>query len=396
MKKRVVSLGLAAMMAMSMTACGGSGNAGTSESAAEDAQGAEGADGEVFKIGGIGPITGAAGAYGEAVKNGTELAINEINKAGGINGYQVAFNFQDDENDPEKAINAYNTLKDWGMQILVGTTTSKPCIAVAAETANDNMFQITPSGSAVECVANDNVFRVCFADPDQGTASAKYIGEHKLATKVAIIYDSSTEYSSGLREAFVNEAANQGIEIVADEAFTADTNTDFSVQLDKAKDAGAELVFLPIYYQEASIILKQASDKEFAPIFFGCDGMDGILSVENFDKSLAEGLMLLTPFSTTEETSKAFTDAYVAAYGIEPNQFAADSYDAVYAVKAAIEQSGVTPDMSVSDICEGLKTAMTEIKIDGLTGSDMTWNAAGEPNKAPKAVMIENGEYVMQ
>lgn len=396
MKKRVVSLGLAAMMAMSMTACGGSGNAGTSESAAEDAQGAEGADGEVFKIGGIGPITGAAGAYGEAVKNGTELAINEINEAGGINGYQVAFNFQDDENDPEKAINAYNTLKDWGMQILVGTTTSKPCIAVAAETANDNMFQITPSGSAVECVANDNVFRVCFADPDQGTASAKYIGEHKLATKVAIIYDSSTEYSSGLREAFVNEAANQGIEIVADEAFTADTNTDFSVQLDKAKDAGAELVFLPIYYQEASIILKQASDKEFAPIFFGCDGMDGILSVENFDKSLAEGLMLLTPFSTTEETSKAFTDAYVAAYGIEPNQFAADSYDAVYAVKAAIEQSGVTPDMSVSDICEGLKTAMTEIKIDGLTGSDMTWNAAGEPNKAPKAVMIENGEYVMQ
>ena len=393
MKKRVVSLGLAVMMAMSMTACGGSGNASTSESAAEDAQGAEGADGEVFKIGGIGPITGAAGAYGAAVKNGTELAINEINEAGGINGYQVAFNFQDDENDPEKAINAYNTLKDSGMQILVGTTTSKPCIAVAAETANDNMFQITPSGSAVECVANDNVFRVCFADPDQGTASAKYIGEHKLATKVAIIYDSSTEYSSGLREAFVNEAANQGIEIVADEAFTADTNTDFSVQLDKAKDAGAELVFLPIYYQEASIILKQASDKEFAPIFFGCDGMDGILSVENFDKSLAEGLMLLTPFSTTEETSKAFTDAYVAAYGIEPNQFAADSYDAVYAVKAAIEQSGVTPDMSVSDICEGLKTAMTEIKIDGLTGSDMTWNAAGEPNKAPKAVKIENGAY---
>ena len=353
-------------------------------------------DADKFYIGGIGPTTGDAAIYGTAVMNGAQIAVDEINEAGGINGKKIEFNFQDDQSDAEKSVNAYNTLKDWGMQILVGTTTSKPCIAVAAETANDNMFQITPSGSAVECVANDNVFRVCFADPDQGTASAKYIGEHKLATKVAIIYDSSTEYSSGLREAFVNEAANQGIEIVADEAFTADTNTDFSVQLDKAKDAGAELVFLPIYYQEASIILKQASDKEFAPIFFGCDGMDGILSVENFDKSLAEGLMLLTPFSTTEETSKAFTDAYVAAYGIEPNQFAADSYDAVYAVKAAIEQSGVTPDMSVSDICEGLKTAMTEIKIDGLTGSDMTWNAAGEPNKAPKAVMIENGEYVMQ
>ena len=406
--KKLVSVSLAAAMVASMTACGSNNTAETTAAAAaaettaaagETSAAAESqtaADGASFKIGVTGPLTGSAAAYGNAVVNGAKLAADEINAAGGVNGYTFEVNGQDDENDTEKAINAYNTLKDWGMQILVGTTTSKPCIAVAAETANDNMFQITPSGSAVECVANDNVFRVCFADPDQGTASAKYIGEHKLATKVAIIYDSSTEYSSGLREAFVNEAANQGIEIVADEAFTADTNTDFSVQLDKAKDAGAELVFLPIYYQEASIILKQASDKEFAPVFFGCDGMDGILSVENFDKSLAEGLMLLTPFSTTEETSKAFTDAYVAAYGIEPNQFAADSYDAVYAVKAAIEQSGVTPDMSVSDICEGLKTAMTEIKIDGLTGSDMTWNAAGEPNKAPKAVMIENGEYVMQ
>ena len=406
--KKLVSVSLAAAMVASMTACGSNNTAETTAAAAAAettaaagetsavAESQTAADGASFKIGVTGPLTGAAAAYGNAVVNGAKLAADEINAAGGVNGYTFEVNGQDDENDTEKAINAYNTLKDWGMQILVGTTTSKPCIAVAAETANDNMFQITPSGSAVECVANDNVFRVCFADPDQGTASAKYIGEHKLATKVAIIYDSSTEYSSGLREAFVNEAANQGIEIVADEAFTADTNTDFSVQLDKAKDAGAELVFLPIYYQEASIILKQASDKEFAPIFFGCDGMDGILSVENFDKSLAEGLMLLTPFSTTEETSKAFTDAYVAAYGIEPNQFAADSYDAVYAVKAAIEQSGVTPDMSVSDICEGLKTAMTEIKIDGLTGSDMTWNAAGEPNKAPKAVMIENGEYVMQ
>ena len=405
--KKLVSVSLAAAMVASMTACGSNNTAETTAAAAaaettaaagetSAAESQTAADGASFKIGVTGPLTGAAAAYGNAVVNGAKLAADEINAAGGVNGYTFEVNGQDDENDTEKAINAYNTLKDWGMQILVGTTTSKPCIAVAAETANDNMFQITPSGSAVECVANDNVFRVCFADPDQGTASAKYIGEHKLATKVAIIYDSSTEYSSGLREAFVNEAANQGIEIVADEAFTADTNTDFSVQLDKAKDAGAELVFLPIYYQEASIILKQASDKEFAPVFFGCDGMDGILSVENFDKSLAEGLMLLTPFSTTEETSKAFTDAYVAAYGIEPNQFAADSYDAVYAVKAAIEQSGVTPDMSVSDICEGLKTAMTEIKIDGLTGSDMTWNAAGEPNKAPKAVMIENGEYVMQ
>jgi len=309
---------------------------------------------------------------------------------------QVEYNFQDDEHDPEKAVNAYNTLKDWDMQIVLGTVTSKPCIAVVAESQNDNIFQITPSGSAVECISGDNAFRVCFSDPDQGKASAQYIGEHELATKVAIIYDSSTEYSDGIRESFVSEAANQNIEIVASEAFTADTNTDFSVQLDKAKESGAELVFLPIYYQEASVILKQAADKDFAPIFFGCDGMDGILSVENFDASLAEGLMLLTPFSVDEAGSKDFVEAYQAAYNAEPLQFAAGAYDAMYAIKAAAEKAGITADMSASDICDAMKAAMLEITLDGLTGEGMTWNEAGEPEKAPKAVKIENGVYVMQ
>ena len=393
--KKLVSLALAAVLAVSAVGCGSSSD--SSSSTADSAQSTEAAaDGATFKIGGIGPITGGAAIYGQAVMNAAQMAVDKINADGGINGYQVEFRFEDDEHDAEKSVNAYNTLKDWGMQMLMGTVTSTPCTAVSAKTEEDNMFQLTPSGSAVESIAPANAFRVCFSDPNQGTASAQYIGENKLATKIAIIYDSSTEYSSGIREAFVAEAANQGLEIVADEAFTADSNTDFSVQLDKAKDAGAELVFLPIYYQEASIILKQASDKEFAPVFFGCDGMDGILSVENFDTSLAEGLMLLTPFSTTEESSKAFTEAYVAAYGIEPNQFAADSYDAIYAIKAAVEKAGVTADMSASDICDALKPAMTEISIDGLTGSDMVWNANGEPNKAPKAVKIVNGEYEMQ
>lgn len=399
MKKRLFSLGLAVAMAASLTACGSKAPQTTQAAGETQVAGETQAAGEAtgtFKIGGIGPVSGPAAAYGESVKNGMELAIKEINAAGGINGCQVEMKFEDDENDPEKSINAYNTLKDWNMQMLVGTVTSKPCIAVAAETGTDNMFQITPSGSAVQCVAGDNAFRVCFSDPDQGKASAQYIGANKLATKVAIIYDSSSEYSDGIRASFVTEAANQGIEVVSSEAFTSDNNTDFSVQLDKAKEGGAELVFLPIYYQEASVVLKQASDKEFKPLFFGCDGMDGILGVENFDKSLAEGLMLLTPFSVDEESSKDFVTAYRDTYKIEPLQFGAGAYDAIYAIKDAAEKAGVTPDMSVSDICEAMKPAMTEIKIDGLTGADMTWNAAGEPNKAPKAVKIVDGAYVMQ
>lgn len=410
--KKVVSLGLAAAMAASLVACGGSSTESTTAAAAadttaaaadttaaaegNDAAEAPASEGGSFKIGVIGPLTGDAAAYGLAVQHGAEIAAEEINAAGGINGATIELQAQDDEADPEKSVNAYNTLKDWGMQMLVGTTTSGACIAVAAETANDNMFQITPSGSAVECVQNPNAFRVCFSDPDQGTASAKYIGENKMATKVAIIYDSSSVYSDGIRETFVAEAANQGLEIVASEAFTADSKTDFSVQLDKAKEAGAELVFLPIYYQEASIILKQASDKEFQPIFFGVDGMDGILSVENFDTSLAEGVMLLTPFAADAEDAKDFTTKYVEAYGETPNQFAADSYDAVYAIKAAAEKAGINPDMSYSEICDALVPAMTQITIDGLTGEGTTWNEAGEPNKAPKAVKIVDGKYEMQ
>ena len=348
-----------------------------------------------FKIGGIGPMTGGAAVYGQAVMNAAQLAVDEINAAGGVNGAELEFNAQDDEHDAEKSVNAYNTLKDWGMQMLLGTVTSAPCIAVEAEAMNDNMFLLTPSGSAVECISGDNAFRVCFSDPNQGTASAQYIGENKLATKVAAIYDSSDVYSSGIFATFQAEAANQGLEIVAAEAFTADSKTDFSVQLQKAKDAGAELVFLPIYYTEASLILQQAAGMDFAPIFFGCDGLDGLLAVEGFDTSLAEGVMLLTPFAADaeDELTQTFVANYKEQFGDTPNQFAADAYDGIYAIKAALEKAGAAPDMDASEICDLMKVAMTEITMDGLTGSGITWSADGEPTKAPKAVVITDGAY---
>lgn len=352
------------------------------------------ADGATYMIGGIGPLTGGAAIYGQAVKNAAELAVNEINAAGGVNGYQLSFKFEDDEHDPEKSVNAYNSLKDWGMQLLMGTVTSGPCTAVAAKTAEDNMFQLTPSGSAVDCCANDNAFRICFSDPNQGKASANYIGTKGLASKVAVIYDSSDIYSSGIYETFKTEAANQSFEIVSEEAFTSDNNSDFSVQLQKAKDAGAELVFLPIYYQQAALILKQANTMGYAPAFFGCDGLDGLLNLEGFDTSLAEGVMLLTPFAADaqDEKTKTFVAAYEGAYNETPNQFAADAYDAIYTIKAALEKSGAKPDASVSDLCEALKSAMTQITVDGVTGT-ITWTADGEANKDAKGMVIQDGAY---
>ena len=381
--KKAMSLVLAAAMAFSFAACGGA--SGTSGAAST-------ASGTAIKIGGIGPLTGGAAIYGNAVKNGAALAVEEINAQGGL---QFELNFQDDENDPEKALNAYNNLKDWGMQALLGTVTTQPCLTVAPETAADNMFLLTPSASAVDVIKEDNAFQVCFTDPNQGVASADYIAENGLATKIAIIYDSSDAYSSGIHDKFKEEAATKGLEIVADEAFTADNKTDFSVQVQKAKSSGAELVFLPIYYSEANLIIQEMNKQGCTASIFGCDGLDGLLTIEGADTSLFEGVMLLTPFAADakDEKTQSFVSKYEEKYGETPNQFAADAYDGVYTILAACEKGGVTADMDASAVCDALKTAMTQITVDGLTGEGMKWEATGEVNKAPRAVKIQNGAY---
>ena len=397
--KKQISFALATLMALSLVACGGNAKSSNKTSgAASEAAGEKKADasGKVWKIGAQGPLTGGAAVYGNAVVNGAEIAVNEINANGGINGYQIEYKKADDEHDQEKAINAYNSLKDWGMQFLVGPTTSAPAIAVGTESEPDNMFILSPSGSALEVTAPKNVFRVCFSDPAQGAKSAQYIGSHKLGTKIGIIYDSSDVYSTGVHDSFNEEAPKHGLEIVADEQFTADSNKDFSTQLQKMKDSGADLVFLPFYYTEAALVLTQANTMGYKPTFFGCDGMDGILNVENFDTKLAEGLMLLTPFAADakDDLTVNFVKNYKEKYKDTPIQFAADAYDAVYAIKAAVEKANLTPDQSVSELGDAMEKAMTEISLDGLTGSGMKWDASGDVDKEPKAVIIKDGAYV--
>ena len=381
-----------------LAACGNSGSSSAGSSSS---------DASTFKLGNIGPLTGANAIYGNATKNGAQLAVDEINAAGG--SIQFEHNCQDDEHDPEKSVNAYNNLKDWGLQVLVGPTTTNPCVAVSAETNSDNVFELTPSASSNDVIGGqedadgnvttarkDNVFQMCFTDPNQGTASAQYLAKKQLGTKIAVIYDNSDAYSTGIYKKFEAEAAEQNLTIVSTTTFTADNATDFSVQLNDAKNAGADLVFLPIYYTPAALILTQANGMGYEPDFFGCDGMDGILTVEGFDTKLAEGLMLLTPFvaTATDEKTSAFTKAYKDAYGDEPIQFAADAYDCVYVVKELLEKTGCTPDMSASDICDKLKAAIVDgYTYSGLTGENMSWKDTGEVSKEPKGMVIKDGVY---
>ena len=347
---------------------------------------------DTIKIGLIGPQTGGAAVYGMAVARAAQIAVDEINAQGGV---QIALDVQDDEHDAEKSINAYNAVLDNGAQMILGSVTTTPCIAVAAQAYEERVFMLTPSASSPAVIeGKDNMYQVCFTDPAQGAASADYIFQNKLGEKIGVIYNNGDVYSTGIYQTFETKAAELGLEIVKVSTFTDDT-TDFSVQVTDMKNAGADVVFLPIYYTPASLILTESSKQEFAPVFFGVDGMDGILTVEGFDVSLAEGVMLLTPFSADaeDEKTKSFVAKYQELYGEVPNQFAADAYDGIYALYAAAVAGGITSDTSVEDACEILIEQFQSLTVEGLTGT-MTWSATGEVTKTPTAVVIKDGVYV--
>ena len=391
--KKMIALMLAVLMVLGMAACG------SKETASSDA----------FKLGGVGPLTGGAAIYGNAVKNAAEIAVEEINALN--DDVKFELKFEDDAHDAEKSVNAYNTLKDWGMQLCLGSVTSAPGVATSVEASNDGIFYLTPSASSTDVlggVANPltgtvdiarkaTVFQLCFMDPNQGSASAQYIADKALGSKIAVIYKNDDVYSTGIYNTFASKAAELGLEIVSTTTFTTDSQTDFSVQISDAQANGADLVFLPMYYDAASLILTQANAIGYAPKFFGVDGMDGILSVEGFDTSLAEGVILLTPFNadSEDETTKNFVAKYQEKHNEIPNQFAADAYDCVYAIYEALKATGAKTSMTAAE----LGTLLTEkfagdFTFNGLTGEGMTWDETGAVSKSPKGMVIENGAYV--
>ena len=387
--KKFLAFAMAAAMTLSMTACGGSGSGAASS-------GTDSAAGTAFKLGGTGPLTGGASIYGLAAQRGAQIAVDEINALGGA--IQFDLKYEDDQHDPEKAVNAYNALKEWGMQISLGSVTSQPGISTSALSQEDGIFALTPSASSPDVIAGkDNVYQMCFSDPNQGLASAQYIAEQQLGEKIFIIWKSDDNYSTGIKDKFMAEADKLGLNVVGNATFTTDSQNDFNVQLTQAKQAEADLLFLPIYYEPASLILSQAKAMGYAPKFFGVDGMDGILTMKNFDPALAEGVMLLTPFNADDEdeATQSFVKKYQEKYGETPIQFAADAYDCVYAYKLALETAGCTPDMSAADLNAKMKETFPTITFTGLTGdgAGITWDATGAVSKSPKGMVIQNGAY---
>ena len=376
--KKFLSMFMAAVMMLSLVACG--------EKTEAPAEGGEAAA-ETLQIGGIGPLTGGYANYGLSVKQGAEIAVAEINANGGINGQQVELSFQDSQGDPESAVNAYGKLMDWGMDVSLGGTFSGETASVVAAAAADDVLVLTPSGSADAAIeGNDKAFRVCFYDSYQGEAAAAYIQDNALATEVGVFYESDYDYSVGLYNSFKTKCEEIGLTIAETQTFTTTTNTDFSTQIDALVASGVKVVFMPIYAEEASTFLTQAKGKFGSDVyFFGADGLDGILGKVEQDVTIANNVLMLTPFAADaeDELVKNFVSAYEQAYSATPDQFAADGYDAVYVIKAAVEKAGTTSG-------EALAAAMTELEVVGTTGT-MTWSADGNTSKPASAILYFDG-----
>lgn len=374
--KKFFCMMMAVLMVLAMTACGGE----TPPTPSQD-------ETETIRIGGIGPLSGGYANYGFSVKNGAQLAVDEINAAGGINGKQIELSFQDSQADPESAVNAYGKLMDWGMQVSLGGVLSGETASIVAAAREDNIMLITPSGSADKCIdGNSRAFRVCFYDSFQGAAAAQYIKNNNMVDTVGILYQSDIDYSVGLYNAFVEECGKSGITIAETQTFTDATKTDFSTQINALVNSGVKLVFIPFYAEEASTFLTQARGKFADDVyFFGADGLDGILGKVEQDPTIANNVLMLTPFAADDpaENVQAFVKAYQAAYNATPDQFAADAYDAVYVIKAAVEKAGTTDG-------DAMAAAMTSLEVTGVTGT-MTWNADGNTNKNASAILYYDG-----
>lgn len=374
--KKFFCMMMAVLMVLAMTACGGEKTPTPNQD-----------ETETIRIGGIGPLSGGYANYGFSVKNGAQLAVDEINAAGGINGKQIELSFQDSQADPESAVNAYGKLMDWGMQVSLGGVLSGETASIVAAAREDNIMLITPSGSADKCIdGNSRAFRVCFYDSFQGAAAAQYIKNNNMVDTVGILYQSDIDYSVGLYNAFVEECGKSGITIAETQTFTDATKTDFSTQINALVNSGVKLVFIPFYAEEASTFLTQARGKFADDVyFFGADGLDGILGKVEQDPTIANNVLMLTPFAADDpaENVQAFVKAYQAAYNATPDQFAADAYDAVYVIKAAVEKAGTTDG-------DAMAAAMASLEVTGVTGT-MTWNADGNTNKNASAILYYDG-----
>ncbi|MBR3811819.1 MAG: ABC transporter substrate-binding protein [Agathobacter sp.] len=368
--KKVSVLFITLAMVLGLTACGGA------DYTSENTE---------YVIGVSGPLTGDAAVYGVAVKNAAQMAVDEINEAGGLNGIKFKLEATDDTHDAKKVATNYATMYEGGMQVSLGTVTTAPGLEYSKLSAEDNVFFLTPSASGDDIPAEDNGFQMCFADGNQGKVAADYVNSLGLK-EIGIFYKSDDPYSNGIYKQF-KDNLDKSIKTV--EAVFMGKSQDFSAQITTLKDCS--FIFMPIYYQPASVFMTQAKDTIAADaIYYGCDGFDGLAGQFKDFSVIPQEVSMLSHFDSnaTEGAAADFVKKYTEKYGTDTlNQFGASAYDCVYAIynamKAAVdagEEIDVT--ISASDLCEILKAQFTGgFSYSGVTGNDITWEDNGYVSK---------------
>ena len=383
MKKKLLAMLLALSMVFALAACGGGGDEPSSGS---DAPEGGGATGDTLTIGMIGPITGSYATYGTAMQEGLELAVEEINAAGGICGMTVETQIMDDQGDATEALNAFNTLVSNGVSIIVGSATSG-CTSAITDAANEEgVVLITPSATADNITTEDDyVFRACFKDSLQGDIAAAFVAEEGI-TKVGTIGCSADTYSQGLVDSFTAACEKRGIEVVAAESTATMNAQDFTNQFTAMVNAGAELVYAIYYYDAVGpFLISQARAAGFDGIIMGADGFDGSLGYvsEGTDYSAFNDVVWTNHYDPSDESGavQEFVAAFEAKFGTTPISFSALTYDCVSMIKQAAEAAGSADASAVRD-----QLADTSVVYECVTGT-FSLDETGTPTKG--GVIIE-------
>ena len=348
-----------------------------------------------YVIGMSGPLTGAAAVYGVAVNNSAQMAVDEINAAGGLNGVMFKLIATDDTHDATKVSTNYSSMLEQGMQASLGCVTTAPGLEFSNLSAEDNVFFLTPSASGDDIPKNDNGFQMCFADGNQGAGAAGFVNDNYKGQTIGVFYKSDDPYSNGIFKQF-KENLDPSITVV-ETVFTAANETDFSSQISTLKDC--TFIFMPIYYQPATIFMTQAKDQLAAnTVYYGCDGFDGLES--EFDvTSVPQEITMLSHFNSkaTDGAAAEFVKKYTEKFGADTlNQFGASAYDCVYAIYYAmaeyIEEGNEIPvTITASDLCDILKEKFTvDFTFEnGVTGENITWEESGYVNKGAIKYVIK-------
>ena len=372
MKKALFALLLATVFCFSAAGC-----------SPKDRVGVDSSGLDPFVIGGIGPLTGEGAEYGTSVLQGAQLAVDEINATGGVNGFRLVLNFQDSKGDAQNAVSVYEKLKDNDMKILLGGVFTEETAALAQASAEDGVLIVAPTACGKDALGTGgNLFRVCLDSPRLGTTAANFILDNETVNTSAVLFSDDAFGGEEISAAFVSAFADRDVTTYRYSIASEEDLEQTILRLDRQK------------YDAVLLALSPELTERFLQKYEGSSRLFSVHPPKNAEEN--EGIAVISSFFPEEDNKlmKNFFSSYQDLYGQLPDRYAADAYDAVYAMAEAIKRAGIDPEnVDYADTNDRLISAMTKIDVDGITGT-VSWTADGENNRNASVRILKEGSYV--